>query len=227
MTSQITSTPAPSVLSAASEPFTSSDEAPGTEAQQTGGLISPVGPAPEAPSTFSSVLVSSEARTSVSLTTVAPPSGGATTPCPSENTSRLEDLSTLTVPQTTGTCTEDSVGFTTSIRTSISSAPESPSTVAPEMYSSDTTPVPTAQEYPEPKISGQQAPETVNSTSGATAETPNYVSASTLWTRPSDLVTPTGQPPVPVQVTGSDSTHSMVPPLATIGGLALIAAIIV
>ncbi|KAG5980264.1 hypothetical protein E4U55_004202 [Claviceps digitariae] len=227
LSSQITSTPAPSALSAASEPFTSSDEARGTEAQETGGLITPAGPAPEAPSTFSSIIVSSEAQTSVSLTTVTPSPGEATTPCPSDNTPSSNEPSMLTIPQTTGTCTESPVGFTTSIRTSVSSAPESPTTTAPEMYTSDTTPAPTPQDYPDPNISGQQVPETVNSTSEATADTPNYVSASTLWPRPSGLVTPTGQPPVPVQVTGSDSTHSMVPPLATIGGLALIAAIIV
>ncbi|KAG5917689.1 hypothetical protein E4U42_007157 [Claviceps africana] len=227
LASQITSTPAPSALSAASEPFTSSEEGSGTEAQQTGGLISPVGPAPEIPSTFSSNPVSSETQASVPSSTVASPSGEATTPCPLESSSSSEVPPMVTVSQTTGTCTEEPVGFTTSVRTSVSSAPQSPTTVTPAMYRSDTTPAPTLQDYPDSNMSGQQAPETVNSTSDATPDTPNYISASTLWTRPSDIVSPTGQPPVPAQVTGSDSTHSIVPPLATIGGLALIAAIIV
>ncbi|KAG6008608.1 hypothetical protein E4U21_004248 [Claviceps maximensis] len=225
--SETTSTLAPATLSAASEPFTSSDGNPGTEAQETGGLISPAGPAPEAPTTFSSILVSSETQASVPLTATAPPSGEATTPCPLDNTSSSEEPPVSTVSQTTESCTENPVGFTTSIRTSVSSAAESPTTASPKMYTSDITPAPTPQDYPEPKMSGQQVPETINSTSETTPDTPNYISASTMWNRPSDLVSPTGQAPVPAQVTGSDSTHSMVPPLATIGGLALIAAIIV
>ncbi|KAG5967023.1 hypothetical protein E4U58_002328 [Claviceps cyperi] len=293
LTSQATSTPEPSVLSKAPESITSSDTSSTPDAQQTGGLISPAGPAPEAPSTFTSVivppesqasaslttvvpppgeattpcsteensalvsgaqaslsvttvvsppenastpcpakdtsvLVLSEAQASVSSTAVAPPQGEATTPCPSEGISSSKEPAVVTVPQTTGTCSEDANGFTTSIKTSVPSASESLTTVTPAMYTSDITPTVTPQGYPDPQISGQQATEkTTNSTSDPTPESPNYVSASTLWTRLSDGVTPTGQPPVPAQVTGSDSTHSMVPPLATIGGLALIAAFIV
>ncbi|KAG6038585.1 hypothetical protein E4U41_004035 [Claviceps citrina] len=47
---QTTPTPEPSVVSAASEPLTFSEESSGTEAQETGGLISAAGPAPEVPS---------------------------------------------------------------------------------------------------------------------------------------------------------------------------------
>ncbi|KAG6089211.1 hypothetical protein E4U30_002314 [Claviceps sp. LM220 group G6] len=261
LTSQATSIPEPSVLSEAPESLTSSETSSTPEAQQTGGLISPAGPAPEAPSTFASVIVSSESQASASLTTVAPPPGKATTPCPAEDTSALvlseaqasvsstavapppgeattpcpsegisssEEPAVVTVPLTTGTCSEDANGFTASIKTSVPSASESPTTVTPAMYTSDTTSAVTPQGYPDAQVSGQQATEkTTNSTSNPTPESPNYVSASTLWTRLSDGVTPTGQPPVPAQVTGSDSTHSMVPPLATIGGLALIAAFIV
>ncbi|KAG6247565.1 hypothetical protein E4U24_003108 [Claviceps purpurea] len=287
LTSQATSIP-----SEAPESVTSSETSSTPEAQQTGGLISPAGPAPEAPSTFTSVIVASESQASASLTTavpppgkattpcsteensalvsgaqaslsvttvvslpeeastpcpaedtsaivlsegqavsstaVAPPPGEATTPCPSEGISSSEEPAVVTVPQTTGTCSEDANGFTTSVKTSVPSASEIPTTVTPAMYTSDTPSAVTSQGYPDPQISGQQATEkTTNSTSDPTPESPNYVSASTLWTRLSDGVTPTGHPPVPAQVTGSDSTHSMVPPLATIGGLALIAAFIV
>ncbi|KAG6056101.1 hypothetical protein E4U17_002485 [Claviceps sp. LM77 group G4] len=288
LTSQATSIP-----SEAPESVSSSETSSTSEAQQTGGLISPAGPAPEAPSTFTSVIVASgsqtsasltnaasppgevttpcsteensavvsgaqaslpvtivvsppeeastpcpaedtsapvlsEAQASVSSTAVAPPQGEATTPCPSEGISSSEEPAVVTVPQTTETCSEDANGFTTSIKASVPSASESPTTVTPAMYTSDTTSAVTPQGYPDPQVSGQQATEkTTNSTSDPTPESPNYVSASTLWTRLSDGVTPTGQPPVPAQVTGSDSTHSMVPPLATIGGLALIAAFIV
>ncbi|KAG6038586.1 hypothetical protein E4U41_004036 [Claviceps citrina] len=71
--------------------------------------------------------------------------------------------------------------------------------MAPPMYTSDTTSAFTPQAYPDPKMSGLQVPETVNSTADPTPDSPNYVSASTLWNRPSDLVRPTGEPPVPAQ----------------------------
>ncbi|KAK5989864.1 hypothetical protein PT974_08126 [Cladobotryum mycophilum] len=48
-------------------------------------------------------------------------------------------------------------------------------------------------------------------------------SESTLWSRPSSSK-PVGDPPVPSQVLGSDSPHEMVPLFSSIGGILLIAA---
>ncbi|QPH02429.1 hypothetical protein C2857_006638 [Epichloe festucae Fl1] len=219
---------APSEVSTATEPCTSLEQSPATETEQPGSSMSPLGPAPEAPSTFTFALTSSRAQTSAPLTTVPTSPGKLTTPCPLEGSSNLETPPEVTVPPATETSNEDPSGYTTSTnRASVSSAPENPTTTAPSMYTSETKPAPAPQTYSDPQMSGQQATETANSNSDQTPDVPTYLSASTLWPLPSDAVRPTGQPPVPVQVTGSDSTHGMIPPLATIGGLALIAAIIV
>ncbi|GAB0142767.1 hypothetical protein EsHS_00003306 [Epichloe bromicola] len=228
LTLQTTSTLTPSAVSTATEPCTSLEQAPASETDQPGSLISPLGPAPEAPSTFTFALTSPRAQTSAPLTTVSTSPGELTTPCPLEGPSNLEMPPEVTVPPATETYNEDPSGYTTSTnKASVSSAPENATTTAPSKYTSETKPAPAPQTYSDPQMSGQQATETANSNSDQTPDVPTYISASTLWPLPSDTVRPNGQPPVPVQVTGSDSTHGMIPPLATIGGLALIAAIIV
>ncbi|EXU99649.1 WSC domain protein [Metarhizium robertsii] len=124
-----------------------------------------------------------------------------------------------TTPEATTSEATTSVGTTSEATTSEATTSEAkPATL----------PVPSPQSYSDPYSSQkEQDPEaTASSVPGPSQDHPDRPSISTLWSRPSDVVDPTGQPPVPAQVPGSDSTHSMVPPLATIGGLALIAAII-
>ncbi|KAK9435807.1 twinfilin-1 [Metarhizium brunneum] len=220
--------------------------APGipTTEQPAGGIITPVGSAPGIPTTSTFVLSSSPA-TVTTPSEMPPASARLTTSCPDEQSSATEE------PTVATTCDEDSsipapssgvpvpYGTTTvslPVYTSDAATPEATTSEATTSVSEATTseakpatlPVPSPQSYSDPYSSQkEQDPEaTADSVPGPSQDHPDRPSISTLWSRPSDVVDPTGQPPVPAQVPGSDSTHSMVPPLATIGGLALIAAII-
>ncbi|KAH0598428.1 hypothetical protein MHUMG1_03726 [Metarhizium humberi] len=226
--------------------------APGipTTEQPAGGIITPVGSAPGIPTTFTFVLSSSPA-TVTTPSEMPPAPARLTTSCPDEQSSATEEP-TVAPPITT--CDEDSsipapssgvpvpYGTTTvslPVYTSDAATPEATTSEATtsvgttsEATTSEakpaTLPVPSPQSYSDPYSSQKEKdPEaTASSVPGPSQDHPDRPSISTLWSRPSDVVDPTGQPPVPAQVPGSDSTHSMVPPLATIGGLALIAAII-
>lgn len=244
-----TSTFALPITLISSEDCTTSDQGPVTE-QPAGGLITPVGSAPGIPTTFTFVLSSSPA-TVTTPSEMPPAPARLTTSCPDEQSSATEEP-TVAPPITT--CDEDSsipadssripvpYGTTTvslPVYTSDATTPEATTSEATtsvgttsEATTSEakpaTLPVPSPQSYSDPYSSQkEQDPEaTASSVPGPSQDHPDRPSISTLWSRPSDVVDPTGQPPVPAQVPGSDSTHSMVPPLATIGGLALIAAII-
>ncbi|KAG8414609.1 Twinfilin-1 [Metarhizium acridum] len=232
-----------------SEDCTTSDQGPVTE-PPAGGLITPVGTAPGIPTTFTFVLSSSPATMTTS-SEMPPAPTRLTSSCPDEQSSVTEEP-TVAPPITT--CDEDSsiptpssgvpapYGTTTAslpVYTSdatTSDATTSEATTLDATTSEATTseakpvtsPVPSPQSYSDPYSSQkkQDPAATASSVPDTSQDDPNRSSTSTLWSRPSDVLDPTGQPPVPAQVPGSDSTHSMVPPLATIGGLALIAAII-
>ncbi|KAK2598069.1 Twinfilin-1 [Conoideocrella luteorostrata] len=223
---QTTDTLAPPVTSTAPEPCTSSEPSPAAVAtKQPGGVVSPFGIPPEVPTTFTFLLTSSTPGTSVAVGTMPSPPAASTTPCPLEASSTPEQPAVVTVPPQTTTCDESSTSFITSTTSPETVASAEPTTAAPPQYSSK-APEPSAQSYSDDYMSGQQATDTANSTYEPTPGASDYSSTSTPWSRPSDTADPTGQPSAPAQVPGSDSTHSMVPPLATIGGLALIAAII-
>ncbi|KHN99741.1 twinfilin-1 [Metarhizium album ARSEF 1941] len=231
VTIHTTSTLALPITSVSSEDCTTSDQAPVTE-QLPGGLITPVGTAPGIPTTFTFVLSTSPATSSG----IPPSPTELTTSCSEEQSSAAEEP---TVAQPSTTCEEDPASVTAS---SAVPAPYGASTASPPIYTSDastpevptsavgpvTSPVASAQSYPDPYTSGseQDPAATASSIPGQSQDDPNQLSTSTVWSHPSDVADPTGQPPIPAQVPGSDSTHSMVPPLATIGGLAFIAAII-
>lgn len=235
-------------------PVGSAPGIPTTE-QPAGGIITPVGSAPGIPTTFTFVLSSSPA-TVTTPSEMPPAPARLTTSCPDEQSSATEEPTVAPpittcdedssipapssgVPVPYGTTTVSLPVYTSDAATSEATTSEATTSVGTtsEATTSEATtsetkpatlPVPSPQSYSDPYSSQkEQDPEaTASSVPGPSQDHPDRPSISTLWSRPSDVVDPTGQPPVPAQVPGSDSTHSMVPPLATIGGLALIAAII-
>ncbi|OAQ69908.1 twinfilin-1 [Pochonia chlamydosporia 170] len=217
-----TSTLALPVPPTTSEDCTTSEEDPVTD-QGPGNFITPAGPAPEIPTTFTFIFTSSgpASASSSDPATGVPP----TTSC-------TEEESSVTQAPTVAPSTTREEDPATPTPSSAAPAPYGTTTASPPMYTSDAQPVPSSesspQSYSDPVTSEQdQDPAaTASSVPDPSQDDPNQPSTGTLWSRPSGVVDPTGQPPVPAQVPGSDSAHSMIPPLATIGGLALIAAII-
>ncbi|OAA50353.1 twinfilin-1 [Metarhizium rileyi] len=223
-TIRFTTTLAPPVTSTSSEDCITSEQGPVTE-QPPGSLITPVGTAPEIPTTFTFVLTSS------SPAAITSHSERLTASRTSQQSSAIEEP-TVVPPSTT--CEEDPASVTPS---SVVPTPYGTTTAAPPDYTSEvptssaqpvSLPPTSPQSYLNPYTStkDEDPVDAASSTPDPSQDNSNHASTSTMWSRPSDLVDPTGQPPVPAQVPGSDSTHSMVPPLATIGGLALLAAII-
>ncbi|KAK8932668.1 hypothetical protein VCV18_001208 [Metarhizium anisopliae] len=157
------------------------------------------------------------------------PSSGVPVPYGTTTVSLPVYTSDAATPEATTSEATTSVSTTSEATTSEATTSEATTSEAtPSEAKPATLPVPSPQSYSDPYSSQKEKdPEaTASSVPGPSQDHPDRPSISTLWSRPSDVVDPTGRPPVPAQVPGSDSTHSMVPPLATIGGLALIAAII-
>ncbi|KND86992.1 hypothetical protein TOPH_08357 [Tolypocladium ophioglossoides CBS 100239] len=190
-------------------------------------FISPAGPAPEAPTSFPFFTPQGPAPPIPSF-----PPNSQTGPAPTPPCSQEGDSASL-VPTPS----------TQAPQFSPNEAPEPPSYGIPDTSSPDATAGPSPPEYspkgqspPPPGTysnpdspgggSGEAPPTETNCTTPAAPELSTYPSESTLWPRPSDTFDPEGHPPVPSQVPGSDSTHSLIPPFSTIGGLALIAAMI-
>lgn len=220
-TVQTTSTFAAPVTSINSADCTTEDQEPVTQ-RRGGGFNTPAGPAPEIPTTFTFVFTSSGPGTIATSSAIPPVPTGPTTSCSEEQSSATE---LPTVAPASSTCEEDPATISQSPAVP---APYGTTTASPPMYSSEAKSVPSPSPYSDPVTSEQdQDPAaTASSVSDPTQDVPGSSSTGTLWSRPSGLVDPTGQAPVPAQVPGSDSTHSIVPPLATIGGLVLFAAII-
>ena len=210
-TAHVTTT-LPPTQKTSSQPCSSSEQAQ-SDAKPEGDLITPAGLPPDLPTTLLTSAVQSN-----SFTAAAP----ASTSCTAEGKSDLGPATTqqqppVTVQQEPPSSSSASEPQLTSYGQEASSSPaeyssEAPaeSTPAPESYSD--TPQPQTSTFG-PNCTTQAPP------------APDYSVGSTGWPHPSDPADPSGQA-VPAQVPGSDSTHSIVPPLSTIGGLALIAAMI-
>ncbi|QUC19223.1 uncharacterized protein UV8b_03464 [Ustilaginoidea virens] len=195
---------------------------------QAEGMITPVGSAPEVPTTFTFVITSSSSGPCEESNTPALSSMALTTPCPLEDTSSTTESPLVTVAsQTTTTCEEGPLEDNASSTNFPESTCQDSTTASPPIYTSGAQSAASSPTQPQPYTSEQRPTDPASNTSNLSTTIPSYSSASTQWARPSDIFEPSGQPSVPAQVPGSDSTHSMVPPLSTIGGLALIAAIIV
>ena len=195
--------------------------------QSDGGVIPPAGPAPEVPTSFITGLPASSAESVATPSTDDLPPSGFTTSCTAESTIEPATMTPSTMSPQATACESDSASFTTS---SAELTPYQTTTASvPPLYASTSQSAPSPQTYSDPYTVDQaptESPVEAPSSTDPAPDVPNYLSASTLWPRPSNIADPPGQPPAPAQVPGSDSTHSMVPPLATIGGLAFIAAII-
>ncbi|POR32776.1 Uncharacterized protein TPAR_07023 [Tolypocladium paradoxum] len=190
-------------------------------------LITPAGPAPEAPTSFPYVTPQGPAPQVPSFPPNSHTGATPTTPCPQKGDSASE---VPTPPTQAPKFSPNEVPEPPSYGTPDTSSPDATAGPIPPAYSPDgqSPPPPGIYSSPDPPDngSGEEPPMGTNCSTPAGPDLSAYPSESTLWPRPSDTFDPEGHPPVPSTVPGSDSTHSLIPPFSTIGGLALIAAMI-
>lgn len=191
-------------------------------------LISPVGVAPDAPTTVPAGL---SLQPPPALSSSPPPSqgpAGPTTP-PLDDYGRTDVPTSVTkVPQGRPTQASEESEPPTYGEPSLSGlGPDPSSGPSPPEYSPAEQPTPSADIFPDPNAPEQGYNEPPSSTNCSTSFAPDVVpSETTLWPKPSDPNDPQGQPPVPSQVPGSYTTRTHVPPFTTVGGLAVLAAMI-
>ncbi|KAL6867001.1 hypothetical protein J3F83DRAFT_99535 [Trichoderma novae-zelandiae] len=222
-------TSAQSSVAAAVTPCSSAGAASVGEPPQSSQRVTPNGPAPEAPTSFGNPATGGPAATD--LPTTDDPNAGASqgTPCTTQGNTGLSTPSQG--PQgSQGPLTPPG------------NAPEPKTFSAPNQQSPKTTPTSNAPSYSSncqasqpDTYSDEQGPGTPGGSPGGDTSVDNcdppggpslspVVSETTLWPWPSKK--PEGDPPTPSHVPASDSPCGVVPPLSSIGGFILLAAMI-
>lgn len=210
----VQSSAAPAVTSCSSADASSVGGPP-----QSAQRITPDGPAPEIPTSL-------DPGSGNPAATVAPTSAHAPQESPCTTQSNTGLITPSPGPQ-------DSPGFPGHL-TPPGNAPE-PKTFSTPNQVPNTTPSPGAPDYssdcqsPQPdSYSGgdpnaEHLVDKCKPPAGGPSLSP-VVSESTLWPWPSKK--PEGDPPIPSRVPASDSISGVIPPLASVGGFALLAAMI-
>ncbi|KAL7792463.1 hypothetical protein V8C37DRAFT_380400 [Trichoderma ceciliae] len=221
-----------SSAAAAETSCSSTDASSVGEPLQSSQRITPEGPAPEVPTSLLNPASGSPAATE------KPTSGSPVTQTPPESPCTTQVNTGLSTPSQDP---QDPQGPQGPLTPS-GSAPEPKAFSTPNQQFPNTTPSSNAPNYssdcqsPHPdSYSGEDIPGVPGGSPSKDhsvdncdpAGEPNLspvVSESTLWPWPSKK--PEGDPPVPSRVPASDSTSGVIPPLASIGGFVLLAAMI-
>ncbi|KZZ95843.1 twinfilin-1 [Moelleriella libera RCEF 2490] len=177
-----------------------------SSAQETNSVITLDIPPTGAPTTLTPALASSGAAPSSGATPSSPCQSAST--CSGQESATPQQPTVVTVPAVTTGSSQGSGSLPPSTSSAAVPTTDQATTEAPTGFTSVAQSVSSPETYSDQYFSGQQATDTANSTSDLVHEAPSQSSASTSWSRPSDIVTPTGEPPVPVHVPGSDSTHT-------------------
>ncbi|PTB66272.1 hypothetical protein BBK36DRAFT_1119005 [Trichoderma citrinoviride] len=212
-----------SSVAAAETPCPSAGASSVEESSQSPQRVTPAGPAPEAPTSFGNPVTGNSAATDMPTTEDPNTQGAQGPPCTTQGNPGVSTPSQgpLTPP---------------------GNAPEPKTFSAPNQQSPSTTPSSNAPSYSsncqssQPgSYSDENGPGTPGGSPGGDTSVDNcdppggpslspVVSQTTLWPWPSKK--PEGDPPAPSHVPASNSPCGVVPPLSSIGGFILLAAMI-
>ncbi|KKP03202.1 hypothetical protein THAR02_04676 [Trichoderma harzianum] len=209
-----------SSVAAAETSCSSADASSVGEPQQSSQRITPEGPAPEAPTSFGNPASGNPAATVVPTPSSPATQADKESPCSTQGNTRLSTPTQgpLTPP---GNAPEPKTYSDPKQQ-----VPNATPASNPPGYSSDCQP-----SQPDSYYDGHGAGETPGEYTAADNRQPAgspalspVVSESTLWPFPSKK--PEGSPPAPSHVPASDSPCGVIPPLSSIGGFVLLAAMI-
>jgi hypothetical protein len=218
-----------SSAAAAATPCSSAGASSVAESSQSPQRVTPAGPAPEAPTSFGNPAPGNPAATGLPTTEDPNTQASKGTPCTTQG-----DTGASTLPQGP----QDPQGPLTPP----DNAPEPKTFSAPNQQSPNTTPSSNVPSYSSDcqasrpdSYSDEDGPGTPGGSPGGDTPVDNcdpsddpslspVVSQTTLWPWPSKK--PEGDPPAPSHLPASNSPCGVVPPLSSIGGFLLLAAMI-
>ncbi|EHK15348.1 uncharacterized protein TRIVIDRAFT_64737 [Trichoderma virens Gv29-8] len=208
-----------SSVAAAETPCSSADASSVGEPPEPSQRITPEGPAPEAPTSFGNPEYGNPAATD------APISGSPATQVSQESPCATQGNTGLNTPSQRPLTPPGNAPEPKTFSDPKQQFPNTTPSSNPPSYSSDCQP-----SQPDSYSDGHGSGETPGDISADNCKPPGgpslspVVSESTLWPFPSKK--PEGSPPAPSHVPASDSPCGVIPPLSSIGGFVLLAAMI-
>ncbi|KYK56488.1 hypothetical protein DCS_03488 [Drechmeria coniospora] len=218
-------------LSFPSAAYSTCSERPASLAtSQAASPASPLGPAPGVPTAFPAHSALPSAPALPSFPPASKSSECPETPCSEAEASTTRPSKSLTPsPKSPGQPAEPpSYGAPTlpTPETVVTDKPKTKTRVHPHPSTHPRHAASSSAPSCSPDTPSQSANDDTSAGGNCTSiESDSIPPETTLWPKAPDGLEPQVQPPAPSQVPGSESTHSHVPLFTTIGGLALVAAV--